>query len=462
MSKIELSLSDLPFPDTTTIERQFLADCIGNPESMADFTSIVDETMFTDEKRLYIWRMIVWMFNNGQLIDLPSITARTGNVYINEILLRNIDAATPFAALQHAMQLRAAAIRRRAYHSAVSLIQEATKPNTDELAIFEAAQKLTLDIQGERPLIAEASMDEVMTEVDKEIQENRESAAEGKQTRIPTGFRLLDNLTYGGWGPGQLIILAARPSIGKTAVMLQMAKSAAANGFPATIFSLEMTRQELGQRLLFSTGRVFPKEITTGRINEDGYAPAKDEISHLPIYVNDESRTLAGILSRMTVAVTQGKCKIAFIDYLGLISIDESGRAPLYQQIAKATRELKLIAKRQKIPVVLLCQLNRDAAKEDGSPQLYHLRDSGSIEQDADVVLMLEQEKSLEEPKVKPKLNIWVRKNRQFLKDIKITVQPNDTYSAFTELQENGLPVHTNLAVEATEEKPDEPYYNNF
>ena len=457
MSKIELSLAEIPFPDTSAIERQFLADCVGNPESMPDFTAIVDESMFTDEARVYIWRVVVWMFNNGQAIDLPSVITRTGRFYLNEIMTRNVEPSTPFTALQHAQQLRAATLRRRAYHSAVNLIQSATKPDTGELDVIEAAQQISLDLQGERTIVSEVPMDEVMSAVDKEVAEAREVAQSGKRTRIPTGFPTLDTQTYGGFGPGQLVILAARPSIGKTAIMLQMAKAAALGGFPATIFSLEMTKEELGKRLLFSTGRVVPRELVRGDVGSD-YGPAKEEIKALPLFINDESRTLAGLLSRITVARMQGRCEIAFIDYLGLITIDESGRAPLYQQIAKATRELKLIAKRQKIPIVLLCQLNRESVKEKEngkprSPELYDLRDSGSIEQDADIVLMLEQFRGVvndggQDFTDVQFINIWVRKNRQFQKDVKIIVRPSETYSSFTEYEntDKGLaPVSNDL-----------------
>ena len=185
----------------------------------------------------------------------------------------------------------------------------------------------------------------------------------------------------------------------------------------------------------------MPYEISSGFVNEYGYGPAQQEIRSLPLYINDESRTLAGILSRITAAVTKERCSIAFIDYLGLIKVDESGRMPLNQQIDMATRELKNAAKRCKIPIVLLCQLNREAAKEDGSPQLYHLKDSGGIEQNADIVLMLEQEKRIDgESDERPNINIWVRKNRQYRRDICIKVQPNSTYSSFREIGENGLP----------------------
>ena len=439
--KQELSLSDIPFPETSAIERQVLADCVGNPESMPDFTGIVEEEMFTNANRKYLWQMIIWLFNNGQAIDLATMAARTGRVYIEEIINHHVDPSTPFTAIQHAQQLRAASIRRRAYFSAVRLIESTIRPTTNELDVYASAQNLMLEIQGETPIVAEAPIGDVMDEVDKEVKENRSNTDSGKRSRIPTGFHTLDALTYNGWRPGQLIILAARPSIGKTAIMLQMAKEAARNGFPATVFSLEMSKAELGQRLLFSTGRVRPYELTTGYVDENGYGPAMEEIRSLSLFINDESRTLAGILSRLTASVAQGRCKVAFIDYLGLLKIDESGRTPLNQQIAQATRELKLAAKRLKVPIVLLCQLNRESVKDDVSPQLHHLKDSGSIEQDADIVLMLEQEKRITENSTeRPNIKIWVRKNRQFQRDLCIKVEPNESYSSFRELSDTAQP----------------------
>jgi len=133
----------------------------------------------------------------------------------------------------------------------------------------------------------------------------------------------------------------------------------------------------------------------------------------------------------MTVLNKQGKCDVAYIDYLGLIRQAQADpRTPLYQVIADITATLKAAAKNLRIPVVLLCQLNREAAKTNGSPQLYNLRDSGSIEQDADVVLMLNQvpgPRGLD-------LEVIVRKNRQGEKDFGILLRPSDNYMDFTEI----------------------------
>lgn len=469
MSKYELSLSDLPFPDTTIIERQFIADAVDNPEQMPDFTGIVDDTMFTSENRKYLWKTIVWMFQNGLSINMSSVAARTGNYYINEILTKNYLPATPLGAIQHAAELRAAAVRRRAYFSSVKLLETVTRPNTDELSVFEGAQQILMDIQGETHVVTETGISDVLNLVDKEIAENKANSASGVRTRIATGFPSLDARTYGGWSKGQLIILAARPSVGKTAVMLQMAKAAAKSGFPATIFSLEMTKEELGKRLLFSTGLVTPIQIVRGEVDAKCYEDARRELDSMRISINDESRTLAGILSRIASSVSQGKCKIAFIDYLGLIDIDETNRTPLNQQLAKATKTLKHAAKRNGIPIVLLCQLNRLAVQEDKPPELYHLRDSGSIEQDADIVLMLEQKMGTaikstgQEKEISPNpyINIWIRKNRQFKRDECISVQPNETYSKFTEMSvtaEVKLPEPVAQHPAETEEDQDLPF----
>lgn len=443
MSKYELSLADIPFPDTSIIERQFIADVVDNADQMPDFTGIVNETMFTSENRVYLWKTLVWMFQNGQVIDLPSVVARAGNYYTNEIILKHYTPSSPMMALQHALELRSAAIRRRAYFSSVKLIETVTKPNTDELAVFDGVQQILLEIQGESKVVTEAALKDVLNLVDEEIAENRANRASGVRTRVATGFPSLDARTYGGWSKGQLIILAARPSVGKTAIMLQMAKAAAKSGFPATIFTLEMTKEELGKRLLFSTGLVTPYQVVRGDVDKDVYDAARRELDSLKININDESRTLASLLSRITSSVSQGRCKIAFIDYLGLIDIDETNRTPLNQQLAKATKAIKHTAKRCGIPIVLLCQLNRQSVQEDKPPELYHLRDSGSIEQDADIVLMLEQKigttiesKPGEDKEIKPNpyINIWIRKNRQFKRDECISVQPNETYSKFTEM----------------------------
>ena len=127
----------------------------------------------------------------------------------------------------------------------------------------------------------------------------------------------------------------------------------------------------------------------------------------------------------MTILSRRGQCDIAFVDYLGLIDTADK-KIPLYQQIAEITGTMKVTAKRLRIPIVLLCQLNRDAAKDDCDPDLYHLRDSGSIEQDADIVLMLRRNQD--------DLDILVRKNRHGDSNVRIKLGTNITRTNYHEL----------------------------
>lgn len=439
MKKQEFSLADIPLPDTTLIERQVIADAVDNSGCMADFMAVITPDMFTSDVRKYLWDSLVYMFNHGETIDLASYSAKTGNYFLNEIMAHNYNPSTPSTAYEHALQLRATAIKRRAYFAAAEMLQAAVNPNATEVSMYDAAQALANKIQGANPIVTERSLSAVVKEVGETIEQTRELKKEGKLLRIPTSIASLDGLTYQGWRGGQLIVLAARPSVGKTAIMLQMARTAAKNGFPAVVFSLEMTRDELCQRLLFAEGRITQAAIARGEVDNSSFQQSASALSSLPLYINDESRTIDSIISRMTIAVYQGRCKIGFIDYLSLISEDGTGREPLYQIIARITRELKLAALKLKIPIVLLCQLNRGSVKDDRPPELYDLRDSGSIEQDADIVLMLEQKKQLsinqdQQTIERPVIDMWVRKNRQYKKDVLIKLQPNESYTVFTEL----------------------------
>ena len=361
---------------------------------------------------------------------------RTGRAYIDEIQTKGIFPSSRTGFLDHARLLKVANTKKRAYYAAITIAQQSASVGTSEDDIFAAADSLSQKIKQDGGSIGETKLMDVISDVANETQAEELEAREGRSVRIPTGLPSLDRLLWGGWGRGQLIILAARPSVGKTAVMLQFAKSAAQSGRPTMIFTLEMTKQELGRRLLFSTGLVSQEDLMGKEVKWDNYTRAETQICNLPIYINDEARTLQAILSRMSVAVNQGRCKIAMIDYLGLMRFDPSSRLTLAQQIGYATTELKDTAKRLGIPVVLLVQLNRESVKDGRPPELHDLRDSGSIEQDADVVLMLSQRYDAGMSKENgdtPYLDIWLRKNRNYKKDVKIITVPNESYTKFLE-----------------------------
>ena len=431
MKQNAISLNELPLPDTTSIERQVLTNAVFEPYELTDYIGIITPEMFSDDKRRKIWDIIVKRFNAGEQVAITSIHTILTKAELYEVTAEGIRAES-FAGREQALLLRDAAARRRAYEAAMRTLYMSCDPmaTEDEIIAEIAAAAQSVESGSLRP--NESGLPEVINAVAEDLQEWKQNAATGKRTRIPTGFYNLDNLMNQGWKGGQLIILAARPSIGKTAVMLHFAKTAATYGFNAGIFTLEMTKKEIVSRLLFSTGRISPSAFYDGSVQWEDFEGAAGQISNLPIVINDTANRMAELLSRMTALHNRGKCDIAFIDYLGLIRNESNGRTPLYQVIAENTATLKSTAKKLDIPIVLLCQLNRDAAQDGQEPQLYHLRDSGGIEQDADVVMML-QPTDHADPDLPPDINLWIRKNRNGDKNLAIVLGPDKSYTQFNE-----------------------------
>lgn len=432
------SLADFELPNSDLIERQVLSDIVGNPEIFPEVLPMISADMFDNEFRRKVWNTLVTMFNEGKPIDLVSVYSRVGKAYSTEVMSRHVETSTPHESLAHAQLLRDAATRRKAYYSALKLLEASTTKPQSEGEILSFMEGSIAEVRGNVEPRHEMPIADVINIIADETEEREKLAKEGKQLRVTTGFPTLDWLTYQGFGPGNLVILAARPSVGKTAIMLQMARAAAGRGVHASIFSLEMTKEELGQRMLYSTGLVSPVQVASGQVDWGNFERAASMISSLPIEVNDTSRECSEIISRIMIARSRGRCGIAFIDYLGLMTDMKNSRMSLAQSIGVMTGALKAAAKQAKIPIVLLCQLNRESAKDNRPPMLYDLRDSGSIEQDADIVIMLETADSAFSDTSPKDVNMWLRKNRQFKKDVCVTLRPNDTYSEFIELSTNG------------------------
>ena len=462
----EISLADIPLPGTELLERQIIADAVENPDAIGDVAAVIFPEYFTSEGRKTIWETVVGMYNARETIDMASVWQRTGKMYLEEIQTQGISPSTYSGFLDHARLLQIANTKKRAYYAALTILQQSASVGSSEDEIFTAADELSRKIKGDGQTIGESPLSKVIETVAQETEADQIEAKQGRSVRIPTSIPSLDRYLWGGWGRGQLIILAARPSVGKTAFMLQFAKTAAESGRPTLVFSMEMTKPELGRRLLFSTGYVTQEDMMGKDVKWDNFHKAQGIVDSLPIYINDEARTLQGIISRITVAVNQGRCSIAMIDYLGQMRFDPSSRASLSQQIGFATTELKATAKRLGIPIILLVQLNRNAVTDGRPPELHDLRDSGNIEQDADIVLMLEQRYEAgmkKEDGDTPFVDVWLRKNRNYKKDIKITTIPNQSYTHFAEkASEKFYQEPPSRYTPDDDLPPDEPYYNNF
>lgn len=225
-----------------------------------------------------------------------------------------------------------------------------------------------------------------------EMYDRIESQKKGRTTGIPTGLKRVDERT-GGWQNSELVVIAARPAMGKTAFALHFTKKAAEANYPVAVFSLEMSDVSLSDRLILTESRVNPSNYKMGKMSQDeinAIEKAVGILDRMPIYIDDNpNSSMSYIRTKARLLHKQGKCKMIVIDYLQLVAEDAKGSFR-EQQVAKMSREAKMIAKELNIPVLLLSQLNRKSTERDaGKPLLSDLRESGAIEQDADKVFLI-------------------------------------------------------------------------
>lgn len=418
------TLSDFELPQDTKTERIAVVGLLSNPHTIVEVKRFLKCNMFSDEKSRKAYAALLDLHNEGKTIDLVTMHTKIGKD-ITELTPYLNEAGSGYAVIDHCLGVRDYYIRRSYYLSALEQLNQACNPSVSVEDLMKPKDVLT-DVT-----IHEAvKLSDAINELGEYIEESMKAQKEGKTLRTPTGFSELDKLTYSGFSAGQLIILAARPSVGKTAVMLQMAKAAGKAGQSAMVFTKEMQVRDLAQRFVCSTGLISPKDIALANVDWGKYEAAAGKLSNLKIYLNDKIDRMDAVLAEIALSHKRGKCDIAFIDYLGLFI--EGSRKPLHQEIGEYTQRIKQLAMSLNIPIVLLCQLNRASASEKRPPEMHDLRDSGNIEADADIVLMLEKQEETET--AKEQMKIWVRKNRNGKKDLCIVTEPNGTYTEFQEI----------------------------
>jgi replicative DNA helicase len=226
----------------------------------------------------------------------------------------------------------------------------------------------------------------------------------GQLTGVGSGFADLDRLTA-GFQPSEMVVVAARPSLGKTSFALNVAEQsvlppASGKAVPTLFFSLEMGAEQLAMRLLCSRAGIGTNKLREGYIPkgfQNELLKIANEFRKAPLWIDESSNlTILEMRARARRVHSRHSLGLVIIDYLQLIAGHDS-RAPREQQIAEISRGVKAMAKELKIPVIVLSQLNRDSERENRAPRLSDLRESGAIEQDADVVLMLARTRGGEE-----------------------------------------------------------------
>ncbi len=403
-----ITIEGVGVPDTRPLECQVLADLISNPDMVGTARGVVSRDMFTVEAFQRVWDIINDMAMKGETIDIPTVGSRVDRDTMMQLLKPSPALIT--GTMDHCRALADMSTRRVVFLRAYDMMIRAGNPGTDMAGLLAMPGDLVADLSGR---VRAGSTTQSVADILNDFSDGLQDQATGKVSRVPTGFSHLDKNIFGGWTGGNLIIMSARPSVGKSAIMLQMAVSASRAGFPATVYSLEMPTRDLGQRLVLSTGDVRQYEIATDSavrsLDWEKVERANGYFTDLPLWFNTRLRTMDEICNDIILQHHRGRCRVAFVDHLHIISGADT-KQTTYQAITERTRRFKLLAMDLGIPIVVLCQLNRMSDNETRPPELRDLRDSGSIEQDADIVLMLARHGG--NGLMDPNVDMWIRKNR--------------------------------------------------
>ena len=380
------------FPQAIEAEQSILsASMLG---AAGEVLSMLKPDDFYRTSHQQIMQAVVDLHNGVFEVNLVTVTDHlrtTGNLekaggasYVSA-LVDNVPAAGSVE--WAAGRIREAAARRRMIQAANDLARAAyDEPDLESLSQQFSSISKNLD----RSTVAGSTFTSYRDLAESEP-EKWEKIGQGI-TGIPTGFSKIDGIT-GGFQPSDLIVLAARPGMGKTAIIVCMAENIARQGFPVAIFSLEMNKSQLYARQTARVARIDSQRFRVGGIQPDEWkrvAEAQAELHGLQIYIDDTPRLhIQEIVRRARYAVDKLEVKLIAIDYLQLIRGDNR-QARKDLEIGDITGQLKGLAKEFNVPVILLSQLNRGVENRDNKrPRLSDLRESGAIEQDADIVAFL-------------------------------------------------------------------------
>lgn len=385
-------------PQATEIEQSVLGAILIEPESIAEAVDLLSEDSFYDLRHRHIFRAIVSLFEKTLPVDLLTIQEELkrlglletvgGSYYLSELTTKVASAAN---VEYHARIIAEKSLLRQLIETMTGVITQAFDPATDAFDLLDAAEHSIFQISQNQLRNSATSLSEII----KQTVGYLESIAglEGGLTGVPTGFFSLDDMT-GGWQNSDLIIIAARPSMGKTAFSLSMVRNAALHPTkptPVAFFSLEMSAAQLAQRLLTAEARIDAQEARTGKIKEHEWPElvrAAGRLSEAKIFIDDTPG--------LSVLELRAKCRrlksehnigLIVVDYLQLMH-GTKGINNREQEIAQISRALKMLAKELNVPIIALSQLSRAVETRGGDkrPMLSDLRESGSIEQDADLV----------------------------------------------------------------------------
>ncbi|MCX7760938.1 MAG: replicative DNA helicase [Hydrogenothermaceae bacterium] len=395
---METIKDELSLPYDEELERAVLGAIITFPEhSEFIFSNLKPEDFFSEKNRI-IFTALHSIYTDGLVIDLSLIKIyleKSGNYEkvggLDYIKLLIEEAAVPSVLQQIVDVLREKRIRRSLIQISQTIIQKAKEKQKDIDSLLEEAENLIFSITENKEITAYHHFSDVLKETLVII--NELAKKETVITGVPTGFYEIDRLTT-GFHPGDLVIIAARPGMGKTSFALSILHYLSViEGLPTAFFSLEMSKEQIAMRLLGEESKIPLRKIRSGFLSTEELekiAEVSLKMMKAPLYIDDTaSISILDLKAKARRLKKEADVKLIVVDYLQLLS---SGRRSenRQQEVAEISRSLKALAKELGIPVVALAQLSRQAEmRSDKRPQLADLRESGAIEQDADLVMFI-------------------------------------------------------------------------
>jgi replicative DNA helicase len=409
-------------PQDDVAEQSVLGAMLMSKDAIADVVECVRGTDFYRPAHETIFDAILDLYGRGEPADAVTVAAqlqRSGELgrIGGAPYLHTLVSGVPIAANAgyYAEIVREKAILRRLVDAGTRIAQWGYSGEGDVDDVVDRAQAEVYGVTDKRTSEDYAPLSEIMEGALDEIEaiSNRDGAMVG----VPTGFFDLDELTN-GLHPGQMVIVAARPAMGKSTLGLDIARAASIrHGMSSVIFSLEMSRNEITMRLLSAEARIALNSMRNGHMTDDDWsrlARKMGEVSSAPLFIDDSpNMTMMEIRAKARRLKQRHDLRLIVVDYLQLM---QSGKRVESRQleVSEFSRQLKLLAKELEVPVIAISQLNRGAEQRtDKRPMLSDLRESGSLEQDADMVLLIHREDAYERESTRPgEADLIVAKHR--------------------------------------------------
>jgi replicative DNA helicase len=395
---IKMELGKVP-PHDLEAEQAIIGSMLTDRDAVISAIEILKEEDFYREDNKAIYTAILNLYNRAEPIDIITVKSELesmgkfeqvgGLEYLAELPEK---VPTTANAMKYIKIVEEKSTLRRLIKTANEIIELGYSPTEDVEDIMEGAEKKIFNIMQEKNQKGYAPIKDVLVESFTKLEElyNRKQHITG----VPSGFTELDYRTAGFHG-SELILIAARPAMGKTAFALNIATNAAVKAnVPVAVFSLEMSKEQLVNRILCSESMVDSNKVRTGKLEEDDWtklAGAIGPLSEAEIFIDDTPGiNITEIRTKCRKLKLEKNIGMVVIDYLQLIQGSNKRGGSREQEISEISRSLKILAKELDVPVIALSQLSRAAEQRpDHRPMLSDLRESGAIEQDADIVMFL-------------------------------------------------------------------------